>query len=303
LELRHLRYFLAVAEEGSFSLAAERRLHTAQPSLSRQIRDLEAEIGAPLFRRTPKGAELTPVGQAFIDHARVALLQADAALAAARKAAAPARQRFALGFLTGHEIDWLAQALQSLRQLAPNIEVTVSSLSSPELAVAVTRGELDAAFMRAEKNTALEYRTVRHERLMAVLPAGHQLAGRTELVAQDFADPSFIMPTRTAPVLRDVIDDYARAASVVLPDGIQAENVSMALSLVVSTGGITILPEYALQLMPTTVIAKPLAAPVPVIALVVGFDPGNPLALLRRFLRSLPPVAEDAAKAERQGAE
>jgi LysR family hca operon transcriptional activator len=288
MELRHLRYFVAVAEEGSFSLAAERRLHTAQPSLSRQIRDLEAEIGAALFTRAPKGVELTPVGSAFIEHARAALLQVDAALAAARKAATPARPSFALGFLTGHEIDWLAKALQALRQLAPNIEVTVSSLSSPELAKAVTRGELDAAFMRAEKNTALNFRTVGRETLLAVLPEGHVLATRETLSASDFASAGFIMPTRTAPVLRDVIDAYAAAAGVVFPDDIQAENVTMALSLVVSTGGMTILPAYVQQLMPVSLVARPLAEPAPAIELVVGYDPTSPSPLLKRFLRGLP---------------
>jgi LysR family hca operon transcriptional activator len=288
MELRHLRYFVAVAEEGSFSHAAERRLHTAQPSLSRQIRDLETEIGASLFNRTAKGAELTLVGRAFLDHARLALLQVDAAVAAARKAATPARPSFALGFLTGHEIDWLAQALQSLRQLAPNIEITVSSLSSPELARAVARGELDAAFMRPEKQTALAFRPVGREKLLSVLPADHPLAGRRSLAAADFAGPGFIMPTRSAPVLREVIDAYAKAAGVLLSDEIQAENVSMALSLVVSTGGLTILPEYVLNLLPASVITRPLSEPAPVIDLVVGYDPSNRSPLLKRFLRSLP---------------
>ena len=83
MELRHLRYFVAVAEEGSFSVAAEKRLHTAQPSLSRQIHDLELELGVQLFVRGPRGIELTPSGRVFLDHARVALLQVEAAAEAA----------------------------------------------------------------------------------------------------------------------------------------------------------------------------------------------------------------------------
>ena len=81
MELRHLRYFIAVAEEGSLTLAAEKRLHTAQPSLSRQIRDLEYEVGVPLLARSVHGVELTSAGKAFLDHARLALTQADAAKA------------------------------------------------------------------------------------------------------------------------------------------------------------------------------------------------------------------------------
>src|SRR5207302_8662736 len=107
MELRHLRYFVAVAEAGSLTVAAEKKLHTAQPSLSRQIRDLEYEVGVPLMNRSVHGIELTAAGRTFLDHARLALAQVEAAREAARRAAEPANQSFALGFLTGQEMDWL----------------------------------------------------------------------------------------------------------------------------------------------------------------------------------------------------
>jgi LysR family transcriptional regulator, hca operon transcriptional activator len=110
MELRHLRYFIAVAEAGSMKLAAESRLHTAQPSLSRQMRNLEHEVGAALFARSVRGVELTAAGRAFLDHARLALTQAEAAAEAARRAARPAKAIFAVGFLTGQEAAWLAPA-------------------------------------------------------------------------------------------------------------------------------------------------------------------------------------------------
>src|SRR6476469_7023113 len=109
MELRHLRYFVAVAEEGSLTVAAERRLHTAQPSLSRQIRDLEYEVGAQLLTRSARGLELN----------------------AARRAARPAKPSFALGFLTGQEMDWLPEAMHILRDELPSIDVNVSSDYSP----------------------------------------------------------------------------------------------------------------------------------------------------------------------------
>ena len=104
MELRHLRYFVAVAEEGSLTNAAERRLHTAQPSLSRQMRDLELEVGVKLLERGARGIELTAAGRTFLDHARLALLQVEAAGEAARRAAQPAKATFMIGFLTGHEM-------------------------------------------------------------------------------------------------------------------------------------------------------------------------------------------------------
>src|ERR1700723_1166616 len=96
MDVRHLRYFVAVAEEGSLTLAAERRLHTAQPSLSRQIRDLEYEVGAQLLTRSARGVELTTAGRAFLEHARLALAAAETAVEAARRAAQPAKRSFAL---------------------------------------------------------------------------------------------------------------------------------------------------------------------------------------------------------------
>src|SRR4030081_1992986 len=97
MELRHLRYFVAVAEEGSLTVAAQKRLHTAQPSLSRQIHDLELELGVQLLIRGPRGIELTAAGRGFLDHARVALLQVDSAGEGAPRGAEPARSLFAIG--------------------------------------------------------------------------------------------------------------------------------------------------------------------------------------------------------------
>src|SRR6202023_3986217 len=110
MELRHLRYFIAVAEMGSLTEAAKRRLYTSQPSLSRQIRDLEDQVGVELLSRSVRGVELTAAGKAFLDHARLALTQVDAAVEAARRAARPERKTFAIGFQAGHEMNWLPQA-------------------------------------------------------------------------------------------------------------------------------------------------------------------------------------------------
>src|SRR3981189_3141455 len=189
MELRHLRYFIAVAEEGSLTLAAEKRLHTAQPSLSRQIRDLEYEVGVQLMSRSVHGIELTAAGRTFLDHARLALAQVEAAIEAARgarRAAHPAKPIFALGFLTGQEMDWLPEAMRILRDELPNIEVSVSSQYSPDLAQALLRGDLDVAFMRPEAQTPdLAYRLVTKEQLVAVLPSDHRLAGRDAIDPHD----------------------------------------------------------------------------------------------------------------------
>ena len=215
MELRHLRYFIAVAEEGSLTVAAEKRLHTAQPSLSRQIRDLEYEVGTELMTRSVRGIELTPAGRAFLDHARLALAQADRAIEAARLAARPARQAFALGFLTGQEMDWLPGAMDLLRSELTDIEVTVSSDYSPELAEALVRGRIDLAFMRAEAGRPeLVYQVVATEPLVLVLPSDHRLASREAIAIEDLAGETFIGMSKTAPVLGAIIEDYIERKAV-----------------------------------------------------------------------------------------
>src|SRR5207302_8803627 len=134
MELRHLRYFVAVAEAGSLTVAAERQLHTSQPSLSRQIRDLENEVGAQLLRRSARGIELTPAGRAFLDHARLVLSQVEAAAEAARRVAHLAKPCIVMVFLLGQELTWMPEALQILRDELPNIDVMISSQYSPQLA-------------------------------------------------------------------------------------------------------------------------------------------------------------------------
>ena len=215
MELRHLKFFIAVAEEGSLTTAAEKRLHTAQPSLSRQMRDLEYEVGAQLMVRSAKGIELTPAGRAFLDHARLALAQVEAAGAAARRAAEPAKARFALGFLTGQEMDWLSEAMHILRDELPNIDVTVSSQYSPLLADALMRGKLDLAFLRPEPNMPdLVYQVVTTEPLIVALPSDHKLAARKAIAIEDIAKETFLGMSNTAPVLQAVIADYFKRAGV-----------------------------------------------------------------------------------------
>src|ERR1700677_2046571 len=173
MELRHLRYFVAVAEAGSLTTAAE-RLYTSQPSLSRQIRDLEREVGAELLSRSVHGVELTVAGQAFLEHARLALMQVDAAGQAARKAVRPGRS-FAIGFQTGHELNWLPRAMYVLRDELRNVDVTISSGYSPDLAAALVRGQLDLGFLRIESGYDLAYHVVDHEPLIVLMPRDHRL--------------------------------------------------------------------------------------------------------------------------------
>ncbi len=284
MELRHLKYFVAVVDEGSVTLAAA-RLHTSQPSLSRQIRELEDEVGALLLTRSVRGMTITPAGQAFLEHARIALSQANAAVHAARQALQSHKSLFRIGFLTGQEIDWLAETMRILRDELPNLEVTVSSQDSPSLAEALRKGALDLAFMRREQSFGdLEFKFVTREKLVVMMPSDHPLAARDALLPEDLAGQTFIGVSDNAPVLRDAIDDYLERIGLSLKIIQRVDNLAMAMSMVASTRGLALLPEYANNFLPWSVVSRPIEADGPGIDLVVGYSRNNPCETLSLFL-------------------
>jgi len=287
MELRHFRYFIAVAEAGSLTLAAQKRLHTGQPSLSRQIRDLEYEVGVQLMSRSVHGIELTAAGRAFLDHARLALMQVDAAVEAARKAAQPARKTFAIGFQTGHEMNWLPRAMHVLRGELPNIQVTVSSDYSPDLAEALARGRLDLAFLRVEPGYDLEYHVVDREPLIVLMPSDHRLTAREAVRPQDFLGEIFIGGSNKAHVLRAVTEDYLRRSELDIKLDHGVDNMAMAMSLVASTGGLALMPAYAKNLLPSSVVSRPLEGEAPTIEVAVGYSKSNTSPILELFLSRL----------------
>jgi LysR family transcriptional regulator, hca operon transcriptional activator len=296
VELRHLRYFVAVAEEGSLTVAAEKRLHTAQPSLSRQIRDLEYEVGVPLLTRSVHGVALTPAGRAFLDHARLALTQAEAATQAARRAAQPAKPTFAVGFLTGQEVEWLPFATNLLRDELLNIEIRVSSDHSTMLADELERGKLDIAFMRREQKPDLAYKLVAQEPLVAILPSDHRLAAREAIDPRDLAGETFIGISPTPRVLRAVVKDYLERSGLKIAPHLEIDNYAMAISLVASTRGIALLPASAKSFLPWSVVSRPLWGEVPAIDLVAGYHTANASKILKLFLSRIDETIDQSAK-------
>jgi LysR family hca operon transcriptional activator len=284
MELRHLRYFVAAAEAGSMKLAAETRLHTAQPSLSRQIRDLEHEVGAALFVRSVRGVELTAAGRAFLDHARLALTQVEAAAESARRAARPDKAIFAVGFLTGQEAAWLAPATRILSDDLPNIEIRVSSGFSVTLAEDLKQGRVDIAFLRHEPDPDLEFRRVLKEPLVAILPRDHRLAARKTFDPRDLARETFIGISRIPRVLRGVVNGYLKRAGVEAAARFEIDNFAMAMSLVASERGVALLPISIEDYLPPSIVSRRLKGEQPTVDLMIGYRKDNDSPILKTFL-------------------
>jgi LysR family hca operon transcriptional activator len=287
MELRHLRYFIAVAEIGSLTEAARHRLYISQPSLSRQIRDLEDQVGVELLSRSVHGVELTAAGEAFLDHARVALMHVDSAVETARRAARPQSKTFAIGFQTGHEMNWLPQAMHVLHDELKNIHVTVSSDYSPNLAEAIARGRLDLAFLRVEPDYDLEYHVVDREPLIVLMPSDHRLTARDAIRPQDFVGEIFIGGANKATVLQAVTEDYLRRSGLDIKVDHGVDNMAMAMSLVASTRGLALMPAYAANLLPESVVTRPLQDEAPTIDIAVGYRKTNTSRILTLFLSRL----------------
>jgi LysR family hca operon transcriptional activator len=301
MELRHLRYFVAVAEAGSLTAAAARKLHTSQPSLSRQIRDLEDEVGAQLLTRRARGIELTPAGRAFLDHARSVLSQVEAAAEAARRIARPAKPCFSMGFLTGHELTWMPEALRILRNELPNIDVMISSQYSPVLADGLSKGKIDAAFLRREKGMPdLAFRLLVQEPLVVVLPSDHRLAALKAISPQNIVGETFVTVSDTAPVLRGVIDNYLKRSGIEITPAHQADHVTMGMSLIASTRGVGLLPAYALNFLPASITSRPLKGDPPTVELVLGYKKSNKSPILKLLLSRLDELVARVSKKAHQ---
>jgi LysR family hca operon transcriptional activator len=301
MELRHLRYFVAVAEAGSLTVAAQQKLHTSQPSLSRQIRDLEGEVGAQLLSRRARGIELTPAGRAFLDHARSVLSQVEAATEAARRVAHPAKPCFSMGFLTGHELTWMPEAMQILRHELPNIDVMISSQYSPLLADGLLKGKIDAAFLRRERGVAeLAFRLLVKEPLVVILPGDHRLAALKAISPRDLVGETFVTVSRTAPVLRVVIDNYLKRSGLSITPAHEADHLAMGMALIASTGGVGLLPAYAQNFLPSSVTSRPLKGDTPTVDLVLGYKKTNQSPVLKLLLSRLDELVARASSRKTQ---
>nr|WP_116136233.1 LysR family transcriptional regulator [Trinickia diaoshuihuensis] len=235
MELRHLRYFIAVAESGSFRLAAE-RINITQPAITRQIHDLESILGATLLKRLARGVELTPAGEVYLHEARKAIAAVHAASSAVKRFASGESGTLRLGVNDNASWDGpVPDALRSLQRSYPQLAIQVSSLNTPQQYEALTSGSLDAGFVYAFGPTPPGIRTfvlAKHEVVLAV-PNDWPLAKHRSVSLEALRDvPIICFPRHVYPAYYDTLIAACRDAGLTLRVTQEEATESAILSLV-----------------------------------------------------------------------
>jgi DNA-binding transcriptional LysR family regulator len=264
MELRHIRYFLAVAEEANFTRAAA-KLGIGQPPLSQQIRDLEAEIGAALFHRVPHGAELTAAGEAFLTEAKASLASAEKAKLAAQRANRGETGRLALGFTASSAFNPVVSAtIRRFQAQWPEVRLALTELNTLSLMEKLHRGELDATFMRPSLDDppGVRLKRLADEPMVVALPASHPLARRETLpLALLATEPFILFPRLVGLSLFDDVVLACRKAGFELAVAQEAPQISSVVNLVAAELGVSIVPESIAQIKLDGVAYRPIEGP------------------------------------------
>ncbi len=284
MELRHFRYFVAVAEELHFGRAAE-RLHMAQPPLSQQIRQLEVEIGFALFRRTKRSVQLTEAGQLFLDRVRVIFAQVDQAIEIGRQASRGDLGQMVVGFVGSAAYNVLPPILQSMRTQVPGVGLELRELTTVQQLQWVAEGNIDVGFVRPPVNLpGLESEVIFQEPLMMALPECHPLCQDETVAVRSLRNEPFIQfPRVLAPGLYDPIISLCQQAGFspnVVQEAIQMQTI---VSLVAAEMGVAIVPASLQNLQRKGVVYKPLAEVTPLVAIALVWRK-FPSPVVQRFV-------------------
>jgi DNA-binding transcriptional LysR family regulator len=285
MELRHLRYFLAVAEELHFRRAAT-RLHISQPPLSQQIRALERELGVTLLERNRRRVTLTAAGEGFRDDARAILAAVERASEHARHVARGSLGSLSIGFVGSAMFSpTLPDILREFRSGHPDVELVLRELPTTAQLHALVGGELDVGVIRgpvaeSEIDPRLELMTIQRERLVAALPAAHRLAARRRLRAEDLRGEAFvILARRESPGLYASLAATMGAAGGVPDDVLEVAEMQTIISLVAGGFGVSLVPASVGQVDRSGVAFRPITKASAMIELSVAWraGPGSPV--------------------------
>ena len=290
LEIRHLRSFIAVAEEMSFTQAA-RKLHISQPPLSMQIRQLESELGVDLFDRSRRAIALTEAGDALLAEARPMLLQFEQTLRVAARAGRGEVGRLTIGFVPSAINGPLPTQLRQFRTRYPAVDMLLREMRPDDLVLGLAEGSLDVCFLFLPLiDPRFTVRVVAREPLVAALPNRHAFATESSLSVADLSSEPFILPTRhQMPGLHALVLETCRDAGFE-PRAVQQDvwQLQTVLGLVASGLGVALVPQSAQRARPAGVVVRPLSEATPVVELGAFWAHGNSSPALRNFVAMLP---------------
>jgi len=291
MELRHLRYFITVAEELNFSKAAL-KLYTAQPSLSQQIKDLEEDVGVKLLHRTKRKVELTEEGAVFLEQARLTLAQADKAVAMARQVSKAKQQMLRIGFVPVAEMKVFPYVLPNLRVQNPDLKIELLSLNNNEQMRLIKKGELDITFTRQNfQNDEIESQFVLREPLIFILPKDHLLTKYERIPVKALDGIDFIIPAAEESLtLHNLILDFAKQNGVEFNIIQKADNILFNINSIGIGLGCTILPGYIAPLMMENTVIRPLSVELPFLDLYVSYRKDTALVTAHKFIELLTKV-------------
>ena len=292
MELRHLRYFVTVAEELHFGRAA-RRLHLSQPPLSMQIKSLEQEIGTPLLLRTQRRVELTPAGAAFLREARDILQRVGSATEAARRAARGETGELVVGFVSIADYNVLPLALREVRLRSPGIRLTLREATTDVQLRELVEERIDVGFVLAPVgDERLQALPLLRERLVAALPERHPAArGSGRISLRRLADSPFILfPRHMAPRLHDNVVEFCAAAGFSPKVEQEAVQMQTIISLVSAGLGIALIPESLRHLGRTGVAYRPLRERSPLTEIVLAWRARDTRPALQRLVAAVDTV-------------
>ena len=287
MELRHIRYFLAVAEERHFTRAAA-KLGIGQPPLSQQIKDLEAEIGTQLFHRLAHGAELTAAGEAFLEGVKEMPALAQQATKAAQRAARGETGSLRVGFTASSAFNTVVpSAIRAFRRAYAGVELTLEEANTTRLVAGLQDGSFDVAFLRpgGAESEAFQVRLLSEEPMMVALPARHPAAAQQEVelaILKD--DPFLLFPRSIGPTLYDGIMGACREAGFEPKIGQLAPQIASIINFVAAELGVSIVPASMSQLQVSGVTYRPIAGQAPTARLALAYRRGETSAVVRNFI-------------------
>jgi DNA-binding transcriptional LysR family regulator len=285
MELRHLRYFVTLAEELHFGRAAE-RLHIAQPPLSQQIRQLEKELGFELFHRTKRSVHLTEAGVVFLDQVQQILKQLQQAIQIGQQTSRGELGELAIGFVSSAAYNILPTILRTFRNCVPGVSLELHELTTDQQLEWLRTGRIDVGFVRppVEENT-FSWEIIFQESLMVALPEAHLLANQSYVCLRSLANEPFILfPRILAPGLYDLIISLCQQADFSPSVSQQAIQMQTIVSLVAAEIGVAIVPASLQNLQRTGVVYKNIEPASPKVAIAMIWRSSETSPTIQRFL-------------------